>query len=113
MQLGLLAIVAEQRGVLSVLPSPLWVGLSHMALPLLYSPGSRASLRAVDTRPPNRTQNKTESNAERLSCLSDPDPSRKVKYGRNFPICDSPACKGRVGALSAPGWGDMSDKLKR
>jgi hypothetical protein len=74
-------------------------GLSRMALPLLYSPRSRASPRVVDTRLPNRTQNKTESNAERLNCLSD-DPSRKVKYGRNFSLCDSPAGS-RGGARSA------------
>ena len=59
-------------GALQGEPLPSGVGLSHMALPLLYSPRSRASPRAVDTRLRNRTQNKTESNAERLSCLSDP-----------------------------------------
>jgi len=74
---------------------PLYLGLSHMALPLLYSPGSRASLRAVDTRPPNRTQNKTESNAERLSCLSDPIHPARCSMGATFPYAIALPTRGR------------------
>src|SRR3954464_12751162 len=59
----------------------------------------------IEGKPSRCRHTATESNPEqnRIQCGTTElplrsDPSRKVKYGRNFSICDSPALVGR-------GWG--------
>jgi hypothetical protein len=60
-------------------------GLSHMVLPLLYSQRATACPRTADARRPNRTQNETESNGERPSCLLTPSHRTSPGIGDDFP----------------------------